>query len=423
MESPFWFYLEPYVHLSCRGDDALFYNCLSGEHLIYWNNPDIAAVARRLLSLNNMRVIRLDASDINRPPLAGFIKKTRNAFMGDIIDTVHSQGKPVLMMHRPKIQKEVHRLKKEDGRSIGEGILEYLYEVSIHINGDCNEECPGCRDYDRQFLCCTRPKRNRGEIPLSTLSNFMDQIRGSGFSRLNLLGGNIFRYHERSGLKALLEKINVKTVFYHHYRHLSGYSNDMDILDFDAAEYRVIVTPPYQTKPFQVAYDKLGRQASRTKYLFVVPGEKELKAAKDMAAAFKIDAFGFKPYFTGNNDSFFHRNVFVHLKDIFLARPTQKDIFANMSLNRLFFGRLVIQSNGAVHAGRNAPALGVLGKDSIHRMLHKEMDRGKIWMRTRLSVKPCRNCILSALCPPMGTYETALKRNNLCTVWPKSGRP
>ena len=134
MKKQFWFYLEPYVHMSCKSNDCLLYNTLTSKSLIYWDDPDIAGLVRRLSSSRNSRVIRLDASDLRMKKISTFVKNVREYFMGDVLDTAYSSAKPVQMVHRPKIQKDAERLKKEEGRSVGEGELRYLSDASFYIN-------------------------------------------------------------------------------------------------------------------------------------------------------------------------------------------------------------------------------------------------------------------------------------------------
>ena len=73
----YWFYVEPYVHLACKSDDCLVYNTLTGRALIYRNEPEIAGLVRRLLSVRNARVIRLNASRLEKGKIATFVKGLR----------------------------------------------------------------------------------------------------------------------------------------------------------------------------------------------------------------------------------------------------------------------------------------------------------------------------------------------------------
>lgn len=416
MTTQFWFYVEPYVHLSCKANDCLLYNTLTGKALIYWDDPDIAGLVRRLSSSRNSRVIRLDASDLGKKVVSTFVEGVREHFMGDVLDTAYSSAKPVQMVHRPKIQEDAERLKREKEHSVGERELAYLSDVSFYINTECGENCPGCRGYLRQFLCCTRSIHKKQEMTPSTLSHLLSQIEGSPVSRINILGGDIFLHSKLHSLVEILKAKTREVAFYLHYSHLAGPNARMDLLDFDIARYQLLVTPPYSPDLFRVVRDNIVDHTGRTTFVFVVQSDADIQQAKAMIESCGEASHTLKPYFNGENAAFFHEFVFMDIEDILAARPTHKEIYANQVLNRLNFGRLTVMNNGNVYANLNKPSLGAWKKDSIKQILYKEMYHGKSWRRMRLKVEPCRHCILAALCPPLSNYEFALKRNDLCHV-------
>jgi pseudo-rSAM protein len=345
-----------------------------------------------------------------------FIEKARKSYMGDIIDIAYSRGKPALMPQTPKLHKEAKRLKREERRSVGEGVMEYLSQLSIYINSECHENCAGCANYYKQFSCCTRMPSVREELELSTISNFLDQIEGSSVSLVNIMGGDIFLY---TGLKTLVELLKSKTFdthFYLHYLHLSKTSDDISSLAFDNSKITLMVSPPYSEEHLVKALDKAFQIKPEIKVQFVVESEEDTEWAEEFIGARGLSSYGYKPFFNGKNRAFFEHNVFMEMEDIFKARPTQREIYANMMLNRLQFGRLTVLSNRKIYANLNVPSLGSLDKEDIYQILYREMASGKSWLRTRGKVQPCKGCILNAICPPLGNYEKALKKNDLCLV-------
>lgn len=412
----YWFYVEPYVHLACKSKDCLLYNTLSGKALIYWNDPDIAGLVRRLSSTRNLRVIRLNGADLENKRISIFVNSVRENFMGDLLDTAYSSARPVQMVHGPKIQKDAERLKREKEHSVGEGELEYLSELSFYVNNACGENCPGCRGYSRQFLCCTRPTHKQQEMTPSSLSRLLSQIEGSPVSRINILGGNIFLHSQLRSMVEILKAKPRQIIFHLHYSHPARPGARMDLLDFETARYQIIVTPPYSKDLFRATRDKVAGHESRATFVFAVQSDVDIQQAKAMIETCGEVSHTLKPYFNGENGAFFHESVFMDLEDILAARPTHKEIHANQVLNRLNFGRLTVMPNGRVYTNFNKPSLGNWKKDSIRQILYKEMYHGKSWRRTRMKVEPCRHCVFASLCPPLGNYEFALKRNNLCHV-------
>jgi pseudo-rSAM protein len=416
MKKTFWFYLEPYVHISHKSSDCLLYNSLSGQHLVYWDRPKVSKILRRLSHPTNQRVIKLGPADMTDQEICDFIEKVRESYMGDILDTAFSSGKPALMPQRPKLDQEAKKLKKGKGRSVGEGVLEYLLQLSIHVNSQCRENCSGCAGYYKQFSCCTRMPSGREELKLSTISNLLDQIEWSSVSLVNILGGDIFLY---TGLKPLVELLKSKTFetrFYLHSLHLCKAPDDISSLAFDKSKITLMVSPPYSQEHLVKALDKAFQIKPEIKVQFVVESEEDTERAEEFIAARGLSSYGYKPFFNGKNRAFFEHNVFMEMEDIFKARPTQREIFANVMLNRLSFGRLTVLSNRKIYANLNVPSLGSLDKEDIYQILYREMASGKSWLRTRGKVQPCKGCILNAICPPLGNYEKALKKNDLCLV-------
>lgn len=412
----FWFHLDPYVHVASIKSSCLLYNPLNGRHIIYWRNAKIAGLMHRVLSKNNMGVIKLSAADLADESLGEFIRKVKEYYMGDLIDAAYSLGKPVQMRHFPKINKDFDKIRREKRDSGGEDTLKYLFEISFYINTECTVNCTHCQEYCKQFPCCARLQKRSKEIPLEEIIALLKQTKNSGLSRVNILGGNIFAYSSWQPLLSSLQEETLHKTFYCNYHHLKILQTEMDPADFNNATLRILVTPPYAKEALISCLNKTKPLRKQTEYQFIVASEAELKQAEQLSDDLKISSVTLKPYANESTLDFFRENVFLDIEDIIGASVGSTEIYANLILNRLHFGRLVILPNKRVHANINTPVLGVLGKDSIYKIVHEEMYHGRTWRRTRKKIPPCRDCILSALCPPPGNYEYALKRNNLCHI-------
>ena len=93
-------------------------------------------------------------------------------------------------------------------------------------------------------------------------------------------------------------------------------------------------------------------------------------------------------------------------------------ILVNNKLNSFFFGRLLVLSNGDAYADVNLKKLGNIYKNSLYEIIFQEMKSGKSWRRLRKNFEPCNQCVYELLCPPITSYETLIKRNNLCKIFP-----
>ncbi|MFC2155443.1 hypothetical protein ACFLRB_03000 [Acidobacteriota bacterium] len=150
---------------------------------------------------------------------------------------------------------------------------------------------------------------------------------------------------------------------------------------------------------------------------FVVAKEDEFRDAQELITGFNIENFSFQPFYTGRNLQFFRKYVFLKKRAVLEAKPTADEILIRAIINPINFGRISILPDGSVYANVNADKLGRLGKDSLYKMLCKEMEKGSSWRRTRKKVKPCKDCLYELLCPPLSNYEYAIGRNNLCHIW------
>lgn len=411
-----YFFIEPYVHVSIKNETCLVYNTLSHNHLIYRNRPEVLKLLQDISSKDHLGVIRLTDHEMNNDRISRFVRDMRHHFMGDLVDAGKSDGKPVLMRHSPVVRKDIRYLTREKGSPAGEDILNYLTEMSVYINSICGSRCRDCDKYYKQYLCCTRPGTKNRELPFENISDLIQQVKASGLLRLNILGGNLFKYKHLNRLAGMLKRSRIPVVFHLNSGHLPGAAGRLEALDFENARYQLMVTSLDSedniknalrlTKPFQ----------TRVTYMFTVQSEDDLTKVRSLVNRFELSEYGLKPFANGNNEPFFRDNVFLDLQDILKAGPGQKEIYANGILNRLSFGRITILVNGAVHANVNSPAIGKLGKDTISEILTREMENGKNWWRIRSKLKPCMNCVMRDLCPPPGNYEYALRRNNLCNA-------
>lgn len=420
----FWFYIDSYVHISQKNDWVLLYNPLNARVLEYRHQPGIALLVKRLRRPRNLAVIKLKAADMANPEIAEFIREVRSNFMGDVISVASSGGKPVQLAPQVVIEKDVRRLKNRDLRSVGQDIMRYLSELTLYITNDCGAGCLECGDAWRQFICCTARPGGKpvNELNISDIDAIFNQIGGSQLVNINILGGDIFRYY---ALEELFERLHLlpmhKTLFLH-YKNVRQprWSFLKALMQADKnALLKMFVTFPMDEKRLtDVAQDlKNSGLLQATRFLFIISDEEQFAQAEAFIEKFGLAGVSFHPWYNGDNLIFFAANIFTGRNDIIDAKPNWNYIHVRGEVNNLSFGRLYILSNGAMHAGVNAPRLGVLGKSSIFDVLMKEMETGRSWRRIRRRLDPCRKCVFEMLCPSISDYSCALKRNNLCTVW------
>lgn len=413
----YWFILDNYVHVSVKGNSVMFYNPLTGKILEYVGNESVLKLVKRLHSPKNLLVIPLIEKELLNPEISKFVNKMRGYFMGDLIDASLTKIKPLQMMPYQKVHKDAELIKKTSSRSVGEHMMKYLVEVSLYINSACSLDCDICGSAYKQFLCCTRTKHGKDELNIKCLKDLFRQLQAAPLVRVNILGGDIFKFSKLEELLLLLNGLSFKKVFYTHYLNLVRAGDKFGLFPTDSSFFSILFTFPVEENQWKASIDVLRAHEIKAEFLFIVSSEKDVTRAEELISSYCLDNYSFHPVFNGNNLDFFERNIFLDKEDLQEAKPTDKEIHARQLVNPFHFGRAAILSNGHIHANVNTTRLGTLEKNSMHEAVYKEMFRGKSWRRIRKRIEPCKRCTFSALCPPLSNYEYVIGRNNLCHIW------
>lgn len=415
-QKDYWFYIETYVHISMKKDSLLLYNTFTGTALEYSGNTPakVFALVRRLLHRGNLWIIRLSINDLKDPEIGGFVQAVRSRFMGDLLGTSWSDGKPVQTVPIVTIEKSVERLKGKDRRSVGEGLMEHLSELFFYINSRCSQDCRICQAAYKQFPCCTRAKGGSRELSTALIETLLIQVTASSISKINIHGGDITEFKELNKLVHLLEKNTAKKTYVVHYKNMAARGERLGILTPGHSHLKIPVTFPLDKASLEAALEVLGKIAVEATFCFIIQSEAEYDAAEALISTLAIPDYTFLPFFNGENLEFFQQNVFFEKDEILQSKPSLRDIYQNGEVNSLNFGRLSVFGNRHLHANPNAPRLGILGKDSIYDVLYNELYRGKSWRRVRKHQQPCKGCTFREVCPPLSNYTHALGRNDLC---------
>lgn len=418
----YWFSIEPYVHISLKKSSLLLYNTLSGKALEY-NFPDngrskIPVLFKALQSDENLQVISLTEMDLRDPVISGIVKDTREDYMSELIDVDCSKGKPVQMKPDATIVKDIDKLKNGFNRSGGEDIMGYLTEISLYINNTCAQDCSICSTGYRQFPCCTSRKNKDGTLDPEKVLDLFTMLTGAPLKNINILGGDIFAYPHFADLTAFLNHVRVKKTFYNHYLNFQAGSEKLKWINPRSSLLKMPVTFPLNPEGLKAVVETVTKKSLHHEFIFIIRDEQEYEQAEEAVNAIQIRNYSYQPFFNGENLAFFKENVFVGREEILNAKPSMRDIYINTRVNRLDFGRLTIFNNGEMYANVNQPKSGVLGKNSIHEALYKEIVHGKSWRRVRRIVKPCKDCIFQSLCPPLSNYNHAIGKNDLCHIAP-----
>jgi pseudo-rSAM protein len=251
----YWFYLDNYVHVERLGDRALLYNSLTGEIREYADNPAVLGLIEKMQSPENLLVVRLGEKELQDPKISAFVQEMRNLFMGDLIETSRSTGKPVQLMPMIKLHRDADKMKTESFRSVGVDVMKYLDNMALYVNGSCTLDCGICSSAYKQFLWCNR--QNGGvELPIGQIRQLFEQLVGSDLCHVHILGGNILTYPGLQELVSILAEYRLKRTFYIHYLNLvAGRESlqNLGLISGNNSQIKVLVTFPVDEAKLKIA--------------------------------------------------------------------------------------------------------------------------------------------------------------------------
>ncbi len=423
----YWFTLEPFVYVSIKKKNLFLYNTLNGKILEYDNKPILINLVKKLQAKNNLLVIKLENGYINsNREISNFVKDARECFMGDLIDTSSGSIKPIQMMPYLNIRRDIHRAERESRFDIGKEIMNHLNEITFFVNNRCNKSCKMCGSAYKQFLCCYKETGHTNELNIKYIQKIIDAIaiRESRVYKINILGGNIFKYSKIDALVSLLNTINIPKFYYIHYLNLINQKDRMIQITNELSELniQIPVTFPIKKNGLENLIPLITGININPGFIIIIEKEDDIKSAQELVSLFDIDNYSFTPYFNGKNLPFFEKYVFITKKNVLESKPSITYILSKKVVNRSLYGNITILSNGDVHSSPNLDKIGNIKKDSIGYAIYNQLKEGKTsilyntWWRTRDQIEFCKHCHYNLLCPSISNYELAMGRNNLCRI-------
>jgi pseudo-rSAM protein len=413
-----WLFIHPFVYLSIKKNHAILYNTLNGRLLEYENDAEILQLIKRLDSARNLYVVKLANQHIN-PKIKKFITQIREKFMGDVVDTAFSSTKPIQTKPLLGLQRSLEESTTTASHNkllSRDEIREYLNTITLYVNSQCKRNCTLCQGAYRQLLLCCKNSIGNKEIYLKDIENLLRETEQSKLVKLNILGGDIFKYSKFPELVDLLNHISIKKEYFIHYLNLRGQANYLKLFENDTSRVNVLIHFPVEPGIFEDIVRQIEVGKAHHSFHFIIQSDSDMETTEAFISKYQLEDVKVTPYFNGGNIAFFKRSVFLTKESILESRPTMHDILARTAINTLSFKKITILSDGAIYANVNNPRIGNLKKDYIFDLLDRELNRGKSWSRIRKHVMPCKSCVFHALCPPLSGYEYVMKRNNLCHI-------
>lgn len=388
----YYLYLEASVFLFREKNEILLYDTSSFKHLLFEKcDRSLSNVIDLLVNPENMYSILLTHKQITHNFVADFISQIRRNFMGDLIPTNISTIKPIVMMPILNFQKDRNRdagIFKEF--LIGDEILELLSDVDIYIDDKSCLMKPMAES--TLFSIIDRLNNIKARINIHAFQPYKNDIIATVqdyIMKHEISAGWVFDY------MSFYEGINCK---------MFNNLNNIRLLVEGSINESALATIMQFCKANNILYS----------YEFHVKNKTEIKNIEEYLLNHGIEKYDIKPIFI-NNLQFFRKCVYLTKQDILKTKISKRQIFANQTINTYNFGKIQIKCNGDVYSNIYLPKIGNIKKQSLQKILFKEMKNGKSWFRTR-SQKPCNKCVFQYLCPPPSEFEILIGKPNLCYV-------
>lgn len=295
----FWLIIHPHVFVSKIGLlQVLLYNSKNGN-FIEVINSEIISLIDLLHEEKNLGSILLDKNIIDNKIIYSFIEEAK---LKDICDTVHYQDtslRPIQLMPVLSIQKDIERLRMQSHACIGEGILNYLTEITIFVNNQCNCKCKFCNDAYKQFTCCNSSIQNQCSLNQEELKSIAFQISQAPINRINIVGGDLNEYKHISELIDIFNENNHLIHLWEYYR--------TNILKFDGF-IDVLVDFPIEADEFNLMMSKM--KIEKTTFHFIITNIDEVSKVEQIVAKNMITSFELHPLYNKENIAFFEKIYF-----------------------------------------------------------------------------------------------------------------
>lgn len=398
----YWIYLNSSTFIWSKGEKGIIYNSTNGKSYFYDNGNEIKKLTTDLQNIKNLYCIEIEEKYLTKK-IAEWVTKITEIEAGGVLkDTGNPLEKPITFFPVLNLQEKMSRSGKTR-TSIGYSSLNYLHELTLHIQG-AEENL-----YYKQILY---PYPSSRTIDSKEIKAICNQLLGLHIPRLNICGKNVINYLE-ANLLVLLKKIFSKITICILLREISEHTLKFIQTHVPDLSFKIICLPPEIQNIDKELSIQLANQP-QVEFYFLVESEKDASRVEDFITAYSPVKYTVKPIYNGQNLSFFQKNVFLNEDDISAIHLKKREIFAHQALNENFFGKLIITPEGNIYSDLNLPPLGTV-YDSIYDLIEKELTNIISWRRVRDN-SVCSDCIYQWLCPSPSNYETILNQSNLCSL-------
>lgn len=390
-----WLFLEPFTYLARKSNGVVIYNTQTNYLLEYKDDLDsyMGEIIDALLRDESNTCVEIDFSRVS-PQFFSFIDKLRNKHCLNIIPKT-TASKPFVGKPRMTVNDAIlHDLGVSEAWA---NPVDYIRTITIHTGS--------------RYTC----KIPNNHIFLSTS----------------------FQTHSPHSIYSTIEKLSKNIEEMKHISRIDIICYDDTpigcISNFIASIHGVSVHVHLDHSQFQAAKETLGDAVEYQLYYF----------AKDINNATfelynELNGVNLNVFITSNSDFVFVTQIdipislhpipnfengllkellWTHREDVMAQNLSMKDILANRTFNKLFFGELTVLHDGTICSHfQDSYKVGNIHDINMHEAAIRFLSKNSPWFLRRSAVQPCCNCLFCELCPPISGVELSLQKYDLCAI-------
>lgn len=396
-------YIEPFVLTNKVDNLIIYYNTLNSDYSIF----DLNEVNHTLLPDCHERTKIVNEFEFSE--VKPIYQELRDKFMLDFIENEGIIKKPYIVS--PKITfgngVDLSQFKKGLNTNIA---MTQVYELDLYITNECNLHCPECDFAFKQFKHCFKNK-NSSILPFNKIREIIGLFGSYSLMNINILGGNILLHPSIKKIANYLSETKYNVNFFLTLNQVS------DLKGLEWSKYiniHFFVTKHNVHLLSKVTIDNTGGNL-----VFVVSSEEDIELFDSKVKELCISKYTVFPLFDGKNLSFFKKYVFIEKADLVSSKKTVVEILTNKLINRNFYGKLILNSDGDILESINSTPRGNINQiktSYLPELLRNNFGSFDSWFETKQNVKGCNSCIYNFLCTPTTNYEKHLGLNKFCNI-------
>ncbi len=384
--------INPDTFIWCKNTAGLIYNSENGQGFRF-KKLDVKPVIEALQDLENLYCIPLKDNDLNNEYLKEFILNIIRCQTGKLINQPAGKHKPVNLPPLLNLQSDKKRIEKASPELLGENMLHYLMELTIHLNATT---------------------QNTNGYKLKVLIGFLNSLSFSSLKHVRIKSEDILLFTRSGILFSTIKKMPAKKSIYIKINDIRPEFLSANIFSPEGFVLVIRIDNFDDLHKIHQIIKMMEKKKIAAEFEFIIKDEEEYQIAEILVEKYQLTGADIKPVFTGDNLKFFEKNIFLTEEDLQEPRLNRREVFTHQALNTNYFGKLTIMPNGKVYAHPSHPPLGTV-EDDIRELIYKEMTQGNSWLYIR-DMKPCCDCIYQWLCPSPSDYELAIGKPNLCHI-------